>query len=135
MIHNAASAVVIKKHYRPSSIKPNDSAPRYKKITAIDETVAVVRERTPRSLLDAVIEDKDEVRILKKGNSIRCRVIVQNPISLKLSDFAPDTLIIVDDENITHRLKRSGVQITCVPREDPIIGKYFPDLSEIPYES
>ncbi|HRB16756.1 MAG TPA: hypothetical protein PK224_13255 [Nitrospira sp.] len=105
------------------------------KITAIDETVAVVRERTPRSLLDAVIEDKDEVRILKKGNSIRCRVIVQNPISLKLSDFAPDTLIIVDDENITHRLKRSGVQITCVPREDPIIGKYFPDLSEIPYES
>jgi len=48
MIHNAASAVVIKKHYRPSSIKPNDSAPRYKKIVDNEGVVrAVLTDSSP----------------------------------------------------------------------------------------
>jgi hypothetical protein len=103
------------------------------KVTATEDGVEVRREASS-GLIGRTTE---VVHVLKKGESIRYRVIERaSPISFRLRDinFNLNTMFFVDENMVRYEIDGTKISISCVPKDDPLIQEHFPHLEEIPYE-
>jgi hypothetical protein len=77
------------------------------------------------SLLGKHQTKKEVDRILRKGDSLRG--------TLMRNVTEPDVLgILIEHSRDVLRARKGDVSVTCVPRQNPILQKYFPGLPQLP---
>ncbi len=104
------------------------------KVTALEDGVKIVQEyRT--NLLD--FPQRHIIKELNKGESIIGSVRKESNSYLS-SVFAvpqkPDVITFSNREIIGGEIEMNKVRVTCVPRDNELIRKYYPDLTEIDWE-
>ena len=115
------------------------------KVTALEDDVEIVRggKQAGSSALSALLSPRTEltvVRRLSKGESI-IGMVHRNKQDSFLSalggqqESGPETLSIstYEPERIRGDVEASKVRVTCVPRDNEFVRKYYPDLQEIPW--
>jgi hypothetical protein len=104
------------------------------KIIALVDGVEVVQERR-RGPLDP--PERVVVRTLREGETLRCQVIRKDDglaAAMLGMERRPVLSIYKLDEKMWGEVEADKVRVTCVPRDNPRIREYFPDLPEIEYD-
>jgi hypothetical protein len=103
------------------------------KVTALEDGVEIRRE----SSSGLIGRTTEVVHVLKKGNWIYYPVIERaRPISFRLSDINanPNTMFFVDESMTRYEIDGTKINVTCVPKDTPVLQEHFPYLTEIQYE-
>jgi len=83
---------------------------------------------------------RDIVRTLKKGESIRGKIELKEPLSQGLMDaylgitYKPIFKFANFIEMVLGEVESDKIRVTCVPKEEDWVRKYFPDLPELEYK-
>mgnify|MGYP001606231576 CR=1 FL=1 len=115
------------------------------RVTALEDDVEIVRggQQAGSSALSALLSPPTEltvVRRLSKGESIIGMVHRNKQDSLLSAlggqqESGPETLSVstYGPERIWGDVEASKVRVTCVPRDNKFVRKYYPHLQEIPW--
>ncbi len=105
------------------------------KITALVDNVEIVQERA-KELFGP--KEKVVVYTLKKGESIQGKITKQgSPIAAALigQEYKPILSFRRYKEPVIFgEIEADKVRVTCVPKDNELIHKYFPNLPELEYE-
>jgi hypothetical protein len=107
------------------------------KITALEDGVEITQEKKPSTLSEATNPEHIVVRTLKKDESLRGRVEPKSPkdfLAAILGLKPPVYSIIIPDQQLYGEFETNKVLITCVPRDNELVRKYFNDLPEVEHE-
>ena len=111
------------------------------KITALDDGVEIVQEKAyglAHRLAHSFSAHPERVvvRTINKDESILGKVSRKIDLfAMSRGELSPILLIKNRDQELLGEVEANKVRVTCVPRDDEIIRRYFPDLPEVEYES
>lgn len=110
------------------------------KVTALVDGVDIVQERLIREKSEGLLgpTEKFVVRTLKKGETIRGQVTKKNDplMDLMLGKSQKPVLSFANyagDELFWGEIEEDKVHITCIPQNNELVRKYFPNLPEMEY--
>jgi hypothetical protein len=106
-------------------------------ITALVDDVEITQEKPGSTLASICSPERVVVRILKRNESLRCRVSPKERSwhGGLLSHLEPQIFsIFIDDPLFWGEVQADKVHVTCVPKDNELVRDYFPDLPEIEYK-
>lgn len=109
------------------------------KITALEDGVKITQEKKPSALKDVIKPESVVIRTLKKNESLRCNVSVKSSPKNYLANLLgigtenPILFIVNVDEQLYGEVEAKKVMVTCVPKDNEFVNKYFPNLPEVDF--
>ncbi|MFZ5450202.1 MAG: hypothetical protein ACOZFS_16355 [Thermodesulfobacteriota bacterium] len=106
-------------------------------ITALEDGVEITQEKPIKALADTLNQGRAPVKTLNKGEFLKGRVEPKSPKNFLLALLGqepPTYSIITPDKQIHGDFDADKVHITCVPKDNALVRKYFPNLPEMDYE-
>jgi hypothetical protein len=103
------------------------------KITALVDNTHIIQPDPNAGLINmgATIT----IRTLNRGETLLCTTVkMDGPLAARITGREQQLEIYGFDNDLWGSVARSKVLVTCIPKDSPVIKKYFPDLIEIEYE-
>jgi hypothetical protein len=109
------------------------------KITALVDGVEIIQERLIKEKSKGLIGPTERVvvRTLKKGESIRGEITKkEGPLMAAMlgEEHKPVLSFMNYKEKIWGEIEADKVSVTCVPKDNELVKKYFPSLAELEYK-